>query len=197
MKYVSLYINFILGEAELHNISMGSTSPDNNIFWTAGLAGHLLFCQISHLHVLPAESRVLYNILSFWQPFLQMLSMDSDGHSRPLVLNSVSLWGLALCGSQATELHDTGIKSCARWGLTSGGFTKHNISVMSHSCLDKLGEFWFPKRRASLRLISCTATPVSADTCTNHAMYFCCSKGLKVTFRQVIRCQCSFKINSL
>lgn len=31
IKHVSLCINFILREAELHNINMGNASPDNNI----------------------------------------------------------------------------------------------------------------------------------------------------------------------
>lgn len=35
----------------------------------------------------------------------------------------------------------------------------------------------------------------SADTCTNLAMNLCCSKGLKVRFRKVIRCQIMFLIS--
>lgn len=182
MKYVYLYINFSFREAELHHISMGNTSPDNNICLNSRVCWASFVFPSFLLAHFDCWVQVLYNILSFWQSFLQMLSMGSDGHFRTLVLNSASLWGLAVCMRQK-------YKSCARWGLTSQGFTKHNTSVMSHSCLDKLGEFRYPTRRAGSRLISCTATPVSADTCTKHAMYLCCSKGLEVTFRKVIRCQ--------
>lgn len=65
MKYVSLDINFTLREAELHHISVGNTSPDNNICFSSRACRASLFSQVSHLHILTAESRVLYNILSF------------------------------------------------------------------------------------------------------------------------------------
>lgn len=108
--------------------------PTITSVWIAGLAGHLLFSQISHLPILTVGSRVLYNILSFWQPFLQMLSMDSDGHSRTLVLNSVSLWGLVGSGSQATELRRTRLQVTCQVMFDKSGFhkTQHfcHVSLM-------------------------------------------------------------------
>lgn len=156
MKYVSLYITFILRVVELHYISGGIPVQTITSVWTTGLPGHLLFSQISQLSILlpsPGYFIIYYPFGSY-----------SYNVSAETVVVTLWLW----CSTQGCLplrlgwLNCVGqeYKSCSRRGLTSQGFTKHTKSVMSHSYLDKLGEFWFPKSRASPRLIPCTATSV-------------------------------------
>lgn len=62
------------------------------------------------------------------------------------------------------------------WQIRFEGFTNHTQSVVSHSHLNGLGEFHFPKSRENLRLVFSPATLVNTDVCTNLALYLCCSQ---------------------
>lgn len=59
------------------------------------------------------------------------------------------------------------------------GSHNHTQSVMSHSHLNNLGEFHFPKSRASLRLVLNTIPPVSADVCKTCHGFVLFTKDLK------------------